>query len=243
MVHGGIDGHSRMITYLRAASCNTSKGAACFFLKGVTRYGIPSRVRADCGGEFVDFGHFMTAINGAERGSFITGKSVHNQRIERLWRDVYMKVLVTYYIRFHYMEDKLILDVNNPVHRFALHYTILPRIDAALQNWSLIHNNHRLRTEKNKTLQIIWLESLAYKAHRNSTVVKNTQDDQMSRVPEICERLNISNDEKCYLQPRDECPLSETDRKTLNVNAMKDSESFGLDISGEVMDIISTHMI
>lgn len=31
-----------------------------------------------------------------------------------------MKVLVTYYILFHYMEDKLILDVNNPVHRFAL---------------------------------------------------------------------------------------------------------------------------
>lgn len=84
---------------------------------------------------------------------------------------------------------------------------------------------------------------MAYKADRNSTVVKNTHDDQMSRVPEICERLNISNDEKCYLQPRDECPLSETDRKTLNVNAMKDSESFGLDISGEVMDIISTHMI
>lgn len=65
-----------MITYLRAASCNTSKGAACFFLKGVTRYGIPSRVRADCGGEFVDFENFMTVINGAERGSFITGKNL-----------------------------------------------------------------------------------------------------------------------------------------------------------------------
>lgn len=74
MVHCGIDGHSRMITYLRAASCNTSKGAACFFLKGVTRYGIPSRVRADCGGEFVDFGHFMTVINEAERGSSLQEK-------------------------------------------------------------------------------------------------------------------------------------------------------------------------
>lgn len=86
---------------------------------------------------------------------------------------------------------------------------------------------------------------MAYIADKSSTVVINTQDDQMSRFPEICELLNILNDEKCYLQPRDECPLSISDRKALDetVNAMKDSESFGLDIFGEVMDIISTHMI
>ncbi|XP_062588654.1 uncharacterized protein LOC134250306 isoform X2 [Saccostrea cucullata] len=244
VVHGGIDGYSRMITYLRASSCNTSKGAACFFLKGVNRYGIPSRVRADSGREFVDVGRFMTAINGTDRGSFITGKSVHNQRIERLWRDVYMKVLVIYYRLFHYMEDKQVLDVNNPVHRFALHYTFIPRIDAALKDWSIVHNNHRLRTENNKTPQMIWLESLAFNANSNSTAVKNTQDDQMGRLPERCEHLNISNDEKCYLKPRDECPLSETDRERLDeaVNVMKDSESYGLDIFGEVMDILSSHI-
>lgn len=40
----------------------------------------------------------------------ITGKSVHNQRIERLGRDVYAEVLSYYYDLFYYMEDIGILD-------------------------------------------------------------------------------------------------------------------------------------
>ena len=49
MVHGGIDGFSRVVTYLQAATNNTAQTA---FFGGVASYGLPSRVRTDQGGEY-----------------------------------------------------------------------------------------------------------------------------------------------------------------------------------------------
>jgi hypothetical protein len=63
------------------------------FLEAVGNYGVPSHVRSDHGRESYYVGQFMLAYRGVERGSIITGRSVQNQRIERLWRDVYCTCL------------------------------------------------------------------------------------------------------------------------------------------------------
>ena len=59
------------------------------FLEAVRLYGLPSHVRLDQGGENCLVARHMLECCGTNRQSMITGSSVHNQRVDRLWRDMY----------------------------------------------------------------------------------------------------------------------------------------------------------
>ena len=96
VVHGGIDGYSRMIVYLECSTNNRSLTVYRLFRAATEEYGVPSRVRSDKGGENILVCQFMITVQGSGRGSHIAGSSVHNQRIERLWRDVYRYVCPAY---------------------------------------------------------------------------------------------------------------------------------------------------
>ena len=84
VVHGCIDGFSRLITVLKVSSDNEAITALNYFVEGIKEYGVPSRLRMDKGSEFVHIRSLMDTLNGSNRGSHISGRSVHNQRIERL---------------------------------------------------------------------------------------------------------------------------------------------------------------
>lgn len=81
----------------------------------------------------------------------ITGSSVHNQRIERLWRDVYRCVLSLFYQLFYFLEDTNKLDPTSDVDLFCLHYIYVPKINNALKMFTDGWNSHALTTEHSMT--------------------------------------------------------------------------------------------
>ena len=124
------------------------------FLKGIETYGIPSRVRSDKGKENVLVADYMIEKRGSERGSMITGTSTHNQRIERLWRDVFDGVFALYYQLFTFMEDNELLDPFKEIDIAALHYIFIPIINNKLDAWRHAWSKHRTRTIKTSPIRL-----------------------------------------------------------------------------------------
>ena len=149
-----------MIVFLQCGMRNRSEDVPASFVLACEAYGIPSRVRSDCGGENFLVGVFMNTMRGVARGSYITGRSVHNQRIERLWRDVHKEVTERYYATFYGMEDSGLLDPDNNLHRYALHRSFLSEINNKLSVFLSGWNSHKIRTSRNRTPNQLFVEGL-----------------------------------------------------------------------------------
>ena len=160
VVHGGIDGFSRLVTYLHCSSNNKSETVSHLFTDATKKFGLPSRIRIDKGVENVRVAQFMLENRGIDRNSVLTGSSVHNQRIERLWRDVFRCVLQLYYRLFYHFEQIDVLDPLSETDLYALHYVYLPRINRALYIFLEGWNSHGLSSEHHKSPLQIFTKSI-----------------------------------------------------------------------------------
>lgn len=145
VTHGCIDGFSRYVIHLYATDNNLSETVLYIFRNSTNNYGVPSRCRGDRGSENTLVHRFMEQMRGAGRGSYIAGRSVHNQRIERLWRDVFSKVISFYHRLFTFMETEGILDASSTLHLCILHLVFLPLINKALSDFLIGWNNHVIK--------------------------------------------------------------------------------------------------
>ena len=150
-MHGGIDGYSRFLVFLRLSETNTKEVVAGYFLQACRTYGVPSRIRVDKGGENNLICEIMEGLRGPHRGSAIRGRSVHNQRIERSWRDLWNGVSNLYSDVFNFLEAQHLLDVDDEVDLWILHFVYKPRIERDLQRYVTQWNRHPLRTERHRS--------------------------------------------------------------------------------------------
>ena len=159
VVHGCVDGYSRKIMYLRCATNNRANTVLGLFLEAVDNHGLPSRVRGDQGVENVDVASFMFShpLRGPGRGSYISGKSCHNQRIERFWRDLFHGCLFLFYYIFCYLEESGSLVIDNEADLYCLEYVFLPRINRHIALFAEGYDNHPIRSESNMNPNQLWL--------------------------------------------------------------------------------------
>ena len=118
VIHRAIDGFSLKIMYFKCSTNVMTSTVLDLFINAANQFGLPSRVCTDQGVENVDIARYMFIhhLHGPARRSFIAGKSCHNQRIERLWRDVFSVVLSIFCCVYGYLEENGYLDVSDEVH-------------------------------------------------------------------------------------------------------------------------------
>ena len=115
-----------VIVYLECTNNNRTETVVELFQSATRLYGVQSRVRADRGAENTAVARYMVLQRGSERGSFISGRSVHNHCIERMWRDVFNGCTVLYLRRPSAMKYICI----------AFIIIFIPRINKSLSEFS-----------------------------------------------------------------------------------------------------------
>ncbi len=232
VIHAGIDGFSRCVVYLKCSFNNCATSVLDVFLKGISEFGIPFSVRSDHGGENIEIWKFMLCIH-KNSSCVITGASVHNERVERLWGGVTRCISQNFIKIFQKLEEENILDPLNEVDIFCLHYIFLPRIIKSLDEFRGSWNHHSLSTEGNKSPQL-FTEGVYLLAEEGGAINPEHHTDM-----ELDEILSIPSDDEV---PVVTVPSTKFQPCPQILSDLKYSDDMGKDLFLQCLQILGLHL-
>ena len=108
---------------------------------------------------------------------------MHNQRIERLWRDTFRCAVSLFYQVFYYLEDQGYLDSDCELDLFSLHYVYIPKINNALKMFMDGWNNHAITTENNQSpVQLFTTGTLMRNTFLHQTVPSESENTNLGEL-------------------------------------------------------------
>lgn len=235
--HGCIDGFSRTIIYLHCLDNNRASSVLQLFHAGVQSFGLPRRIRCDHGMENTDVARYMIERRGLNSGSVITGRSVHNQRIERLWAELNRVVSYHFSNLFSFMENEGILDSTDELHMFCLHFIYMPRVQRATAEFHNQWNNHGLSTQGGQTPLQLWQRGVL-----TSTCSSAIQDifavnDTMEMNEEIPSHFETENN---VVVPVNRFNINSTHMNIIqhNINPLREDGNHGIELFSELLNFL-----
>ena len=127
VIQGGIDGFSRLITYLKCSNNSTADTVSTYFVQATQEYGVPSKVRSDHGGENMGIWRFME-VRGSDREHTLQGE-VSTIPVLRGCGGMRTQQFQAPLFLFYYWEEENRLHPDNDTDLFCLHYVFIPIIN------------------------------------------------------------------------------------------------------------------
>ena len=194
--------------------------------------------------ENIGVARVILAKFGTECRPMLTGLSVHNQRIERLWKDVLNYVLNHYRELFYFMEDTGNLDPLYEVHLLALKIVFIPRINKGLNDFTAYWNNHALRTESAQTPMQLWMHGV-YTNLCSDTVIDHvnmaTFDSSVYGVDSNVGLTHGGQTNNNVVVPTSPFNFTSIETAMLSqINAVQDDENFGITIYNDVIRMLES---
>ena len=234
VTHGAIDGYSRMITFLQASSNNRADTVIRVFRSAVEMYGLPKKVRTDHGGENIEVWRMMMEEYGNDK-CVIVGSSAHNERIERLWRDVHRSVIIVYGNIFREMEAEGILDPLNEVDLYCLHFVFIPRINSSLESFREGWNNHSISTENNRTPSQLFISGLIPHLQHNEVESDSDSESDLGSLQQSShDAVSVP---RCLFRP-----CESLSHAIENVNPQNETDPHGRSMYRAIVQICGVHL-